>query len=519
MKNRKRKVGIAACMIFAGMLSGCADTSITETDSTTASYEMETEETADYTIEDTLSEKDSENSSQSNKDSEKNSQSNKDSGNSSQSDESSNSLSQSEKGSDNLSQTDGWAEQTKEQSDLPEVPSFGSQMSDFVPDGWILMDSVMLDFNQDGIADYVGVLENVNFTEMYEDNGHLLSFPRILFAIASEGENQYRLDFQDMNLIRNYYEGGTFGDPYEPLTAAGTSFTTHSFGGSAWKWSEAYTYTYKEGIWYLTSSETINSYGAYITDHCINDYESGVGIRSSRSSDFGEMNDFENGDYEEDYDVTYEISLDEPLTISQAGLRWWLSTDRVAEWPVEAVEIMEGAELSENMVKLPEYAGRFDYCDENYLLYTFTSAENHSAGYYLALYRRQDKTVSVIGMEDSYIDSSMVYKDKIYYYTDMVENITIHNSEGNITKKDSRVGVRLFCMNLDGTDKKEVFAYRLPGTENEMRKEPPYLSLIYDISGDEIIVQVYIEDCPDPFYRMKLDGSGVSLIGYEPKME
>ena len=86
-------------------------------------------------------------------------------------------------------------------------------------------------------------------------------YPRILFAVAGDITDGYCLDFQDINLILTEKEGGVFGAPYCPLTTEGTSFTTHAYGGSAWRWSDEYTYTYREGVWWLSSSE--ETYGHY----------------------------------------------------------------------------------------------------------------------------------------------------------------------------------------------------------------------------------------------------------------
>ena len=131
--------------------------------------------------------------------------------------------------------------------EIPQLPGTGRKLEDFVPEGWEILDKVELDFNEDKIPDYVGVLQAV----LTDADGHLAfqDYPRILFAIASDGEGEYRLDFQDINLIRTRSEGGVFGDPYVPLTAEGTSFETHAYGGSAWRWSEDNTYTYRKGTW------------------------------------------------------------------------------------------------------------------------------------------------------------------------------------------------------------------------------------------------------------------------------
>ena len=200
--------------------------------------------------------------------------------------------------------------------EVPQLPETASELTGFVPEGWEILDSVELDFNEDGIPDYIGVLQAAMIDkggyQAYQDD------PRILFAAAGDGAGGYRLDFQDINLIRTRGEGGVFGDPYEPLTAEGASFTTHAYGGSAWRWSEDYTYTYRGGAWYLTASETIYGYGSYITSYSRDDWDSGKGIRKERSSEFSDMEkNWENGEDWDSvkYDLEYELPLDEPLTL------------------------------------------------------------------------------------------------------------------------------------------------------------------------------------------------------------
>ena len=49
-----------------------------------------------------------------------------------------------------------------------------------------------------------------------------------------------------------------------------------------------------------------------------------------------------------------------------------------------------------------------------------------------------------------------------------------------------------------------------------MESRIPYVALIYEISGDEIVTEVYIGDESHPFYRMKTDGSECKEIGQIP---
>ncbi len=394
--------------------------------------------------------------------------------------------------------------------EVPQLPGTGKKLEDFVPEGWELLDSVELDFNEDGITDYVGVLQEA----MVQMDGYWTyqGYPRILFALASDGTKRYRLSFQDINLIRTRDEGGVYGDPYLPLTAEGGSFTTHMYGGSAWRWSEDYTYTYREGGWWLTSSEETYGYGDYITDYSSNDWESGVGIRKKRSSEFDDMD--ENWESTE-YDVIYEVSLDEPMTLEQAGKRWWLATDRVTDWEVKEIVLAEKVEISEDMIKSPDKA-YFQYCDEDFGLYCFnTSSDTEKGIYYLAMYSWQDKVLYVLAQEETDIDDLECYKGKIYYSTEIVEEVAYKDQ---IEEKEDTVGIRLNRMESDGTGKETIFEYRYPGTEQGVLEDwIPYLALIYEINGDEIVAEVYIGDEQHPFYRMNTDGSKCKKIGQMPK--
>ncbi len=405
--------------------------------------------------------------------------------------------------------------------ETPQLPAKASNLAAFAPEGWALIDSVELDFSQDGIPDYVGVLEAAGIEG--EEGWTYQDAPRILFAAAGDGAEGYRLDFQDINLIRTRAEGGVFGDPYEPLTAEGASFTTHAYGGSAWRWSEDYTYTYRGGAWYLTASETIYGYGSYITSYSRDDWDSGKGIRKERSSEFSDMEEnWENWEGVEDwdsekYDLEYELPLDEPLTLEQAGNRWWLAKDRVTDWEVASVTCAAGVELSEEQVERPGEA-YLEYCDEDCALYSFSNGESGLS--YLAMYRWEDRTLSVLAQEEDAINQPELYEGKIYYVTDIVEPVrykTAQDGEEQTAEEEDTVGVRLNRIALEGTGKETIFTYRYPEEGQEIRESQiPYLALIYEISGGEIIAEVYIGGKPHPFYRMKTDGSGAKKIGQVP---
>lgn len=401
-----------------------------------------------------------------------------------------------------------------EQFIIPQLPLTGSNLSDFVPEGWRLLDSVKLDFNEDGISDHVAVLQ-----VEWEQNRETWRYPRILFAVASDGAGQYRLDFQNENLIRTSEQGGVYGDPYLPLTAEGTVFTTHCYGGSGWRWSEDYTYEYIEGTWYLILAEEIDGYQDYITEYSRNDWKSGVGIRKERNATFSDMEEHWDEEGETRYDLAYEMTLDEMPTLYQAGMRWWFATDWVTDWEVKSIEFAEGVEPAEDLVRYPGADIWFDYCDENCALYISRNQEVEKT--YLVMYRWLDKKLIVLAEVDSGADGLKLYKDHIYYVSDIVEDIkyrVVTDGKECIEEGEKTVGLRFNRMDLDGTGQTTILEYRYPGTEQEIMDDwPPYLTINYEISGDEIVAEVFIGNSPHPYYRMNLDGTGQQLIGYVAK--
>ena len=398
--------------------------------------------------------------------------------------------------------------------EMPQLPDSGRQLADFVPEGWELLDSVELDFNEDGISDYVGVLQDASMVNII-DFMQQEDYQWILFAIAGDETKGYCLDFQDSNLINDYCV---------TLTAEKTAFTIHSTYGTMLGWSPDHpndsrgtdddTYTYREGDWRHTLSERTYGFGDYITEYRRDDWESGVGIRKSRSSAFEDIEkNYKFGEYENresiEYDVVYEVALDEPLTLEQISKQRELSPYGVTEWEIDEIVFAADVALSEDMVKPPNerVLSSVFYWDENDVLYVYHTDQDTDEGFYcLAMYNRQDRKVTVLAKEESEIDNQMLYKEKIYYSTEIVE-------------EEAVVGIRLGRMNPDGTGKETIFEYRYLETEQEILEyKLPYIGLYYEIGGDEIVAEVCIGDGQsNPIYRMNTDGSGQEKIGQIPK--
>lgn len=416
--------------------------------------------------------------------------------------------------------------------EAPQLLETGSRLVDFVPEGWEIVDSVELDFNEDGAADYVGVLRAADI-DMVDYVHNPEDYPCILFAIAGDGKGKYHQDFQDTDLL--WAEICNYDDT---LRAEGTSFTTYTkYGSGVYKWKRSgspsgckyNTYTYREGHWWHTSSETTCRYGDYVTDYRKDDWEKGVGVRKKRSSDGADIEKnwdlIDDGDYDfDDYDVEYEVALDEPpLSLEQIRTHRELSPDNVTDWELKTVTFAADVALTEDGIKLPNESLPLCpvYWDDNCVLYAFSSdSDMRGEVYYVTLYSRQDKALSILAGEESEIDDLKLYKGKIYYSSEIVENVTYRTTEEGkekIAGEEETVGIRLNRMELDGTGKETIFEYRYQ-EQGIMENRPPYLGLDYEIGGEEIVVQVHIGDGhSEPFYRMKTDGSGQEKIGQMPK--
>lgn len=405
----------------------------------------------------------------------------------------------------------------------PELPATGTQLSDFVAEGWEIRDSVELDFNEDGIVDYVGVQE-VPLDKERDEWWNELSL-RVLFAIASDGEGQYHLDFQDANLIRARTEGGMMGDPYDGLEGSGMSFTTYAEGGSSDKWTESRTYTYRDGTWYLTASEDAYGYEGNVDDYRKDDWDSGIRICKTRGRTSG--GPWETVHDPGVYELEYEMRLDEPLTLYQASRRWWLSQERITDWEVRDIVFAEGIELPEDRIVKPGNTYYDSGCmDENYALYTFLDKESEKN--YLALYSWQDRTLTVLSAEESRLiykemDAIGIYQDKVYYSTaiiDLIRYKSTYKGETRIIEDKDIVGQKVVRMNLDGTEKETIFTCMYPGIDQPVLEEYPFLGIIdTKISGGEMVLGVSIGDLRDEYYayyRMNVDGSELQEMGQFP---
>lgn len=141
----------------------------------------------------------------------------------------------------------------------PIIERFKKYLTEFIPTGWVILDSVSFDYNNDSFLDYVVIIETIENVEYKKKWGNeemeMDDKPRILFVLKGTG-NAYLLDCQANELILTSGQGGMMGDPYQGIYVSGNKICTSFWGGSREKWNLSHCFVYQNGNWILKSTET-----------------------------------------------------------------------------------------------------------------------------------------------------------------------------------------------------------------------------------------------------------------------
>ncbi|GAU76431.1 hypothetical protein [Fusibacter sp. 3D3] len=403
--------------------------------------------------------------------------------------------------------------ESTESDEIDLLPAEGKTIEAFVPKGWKLMDSINVDFNNDGFMDVIGVLE-VDGSDMTPDD--IYDSPRLLFAIENSGDTSFKLSFQDENLIRTQFEGGVFGDPYLPLSVENGNFSTHAYGGSSWKWSEDRTYSYRNGDWYLIASEETYGQGPYITQYRQNNYDTRVGKRSYNSENDEIM--MQRGESWTAFDLEFEIEIEAPLKLKTFSIRNAFDREQIEDKRADKVIVSEALKLDEDQVTaLKQKAIAIEqvcFKDLEFIAYTFKSDDGKFE--YLAVYNRSSGISTIVDqcerLEEDWLSSfEYVVIDQGYIYYNGYASETIHytDDQGESSRSDELVSSYLCSVSIDGTDKKIRFTY-----DNQVDAEGryPYISITFEIHAGKIILSTYSEH-EISYTRMNLESSEMEFLG------
>lgn len=126
-----------------------------------------------------------------------------------------------------------------------------SELLEFVPTNYSILDSISGDLNLDEIKDYILVLKNNAEDTLFNEIDNPEKRP--LLIILKDKNNKLTLARRNDNTVYCIHCGGMLGDPYMGITIKNGSFSVEHYGGSAWRWTRIITYNYslKEKEWFL----------------------------------------------------------------------------------------------------------------------------------------------------------------------------------------------------------------------------------------------------------------------------
>jgi hypothetical protein len=100
----------------------------------------------------------------------------------------------------------------------PSVIATGNQLSDFLPNDWIVLDSTKGDLNKDGFSDAAIILQHKDSITLVKSNGDtVVTQPRMLVILfKDQTNNRYHLVERSNSFILNH-ETSDMDDPYSGL--------------------------------------------------------------------------------------------------------------------------------------------------------------------------------------------------------------------------------------------------------------------------------------------------------------
>ncbi|GAB6007808.1 hypothetical protein [Dysgonomonas reticulitermitis] len=120
-----------------------------------------------------------------------------------------------------------------------------NDLSQFVPEGYVIFDTISGDLNLDQYADRLMILKK-NGGETDEDR-------RPLLILLGQEDNTCRLAVRNDNVVLGANYGGATSDPYVKMTINKGSFSVEFNGGSSSRWIRIITFKYSpdDNYWFL----------------------------------------------------------------------------------------------------------------------------------------------------------------------------------------------------------------------------------------------------------------------------
>lgn len=136
----------------------------------------------------------------------------------------------------------------------PKLKPIGHEITDFLPEGWILLDSISGYLNNDEFIDWAIVFETKNQVSYINRDGFKqLDKPRIFAILFSDEMDSLVLSVQSNTLLLTSTEGGMMGDPYQGIHINNGLICTGFWGGSRIKWHLSHCFKFDANVWKLVN--------------------------------------------------------------------------------------------------------------------------------------------------------------------------------------------------------------------------------------------------------------------------
>lgn len=133
-----------------------------------------------------------------------------------------------------------------------------SELDEFVPKDYKILDYEEGDLNQDGISDVLLLLKEID----EENKSDVLDYPAyrpIKLLIRQDNNRLIEITSND-KVVFCYDCGGMMGDPYQSLSIENGNFGIHHYGGSGWRWNHTINFQYDpiENDWFFLNEEILS---------------------------------------------------------------------------------------------------------------------------------------------------------------------------------------------------------------------------------------------------------------------
>lgn len=122
-----------------------------------------------------------------------------------------------------------------------------NELSRFIPEGYVVLDSVRGNLNGDAYEDMLLLLTVDESADSFE------WAKRPLLILTGDEMGKLKLVAQNNKVVYSGDSGGMLGDPYQEISIKNGCFTIFHYGGSRWRWEVETTFCYSDTAknWYL----------------------------------------------------------------------------------------------------------------------------------------------------------------------------------------------------------------------------------------------------------------------------